>query len=123
MAQVGLTVPQTLNHGIPLRVVTAASATGVALAQSFVLPVDGGTYSNFLMAQAVRTNTTDLSALTATLQSSLDGGVTFNDVAAASNFVTVNPKFEIVAGPIYRISIASITTANAATCDFWVCIG
>ena len=124
MADSGLAVPVCLQHGIPLKVVSATGATGTSLSQQFVLPVDGGTYSNFLGIMATRSNAGDLTALSAQLEASYDGGTTFSLVSPIGNFVTAPvAKFEVVAGPIYRINATTLTTANSATADFWACIG
>ena len=111
-----LTTPIRLSHGVPVKVVDSATGTGVGLAQQFVLP-DG--CSNLLI-QGVENAVT---VLTASLEISLDAGVTFSAFDAAVDYaaaaIAVKRYEGLVGGhPIYRINIITFTGTDM---DFWVC--
>ncbi|MCB7129664.1 MAG: hypothetical protein J3T61_09020 [Candidatus Brocadiales bacterium] len=102
-----LTTPQLFSIGKAETVVNTAVTTGVALAQQFVLPTGSGQYGSLITIHAVLTAIT---VLTADLEASLDGGVTFDTVLTMDFFVLPVQVVQVGGGPaIYRINVKSIT--------------
>jgi len=113
-----LTTPQVISIGRAEKVVDAATATGVAKAQQFVLPTGSGQYGSHLTIQSVLNSIT---VLTADLEASLDGGTTFNTVINLDFFALSVQGVTVSGGPaIYRLNIKTITGTSV---DFYVTVG
>ena len=113
-----LTLPQLISIGKAQKVVDTATGTGVALAQRFVLPSGSGQWGSSLTIHAALTSIT---VLTADLEASLDGGVTFDPIVTLDFFDL--PVHLVSAGGgsiIYRLNIKTLTGTSV---DFWVSIG
>jgi hypothetical protein len=124
MAVIPIGVPVvTLDPGFEVTVVNGATATSAlqtppfSASQLFTLQPQAGGGDRTIVFQAIK-NT--ISVLTADLEESSDGGVTFGVLQAALDFAAtaVQKVQALVPGPIYRLNIKTLTgtsvTINAA---------
>ena len=103
---------------------TATGGTGTATSYQFGVEMSPDTHSRSILfwtkgASAVPTT------VTGNIEASFDGGTTWEIYQLAVHFVasTVATVFatDIVAGPIYRINLTTITIGSAVTFGIWAC--
>lgn len=114
MAALGNKISLAAGQAVKLNSASVAGAGTL----DFVVPPHTAGKDFSAIFQVVGTLTT----LTASLQASLDGGTTFNDLVAAASFLTTAAPLKVVtplvSGAIYRINI----TVSTGGQDFYVSI-
>lgn len=99
-----------VGPGDVVTVVNGATGVGTANSFNFVVQPRGDGGDRDVTFQAIKNN---ISALTADLQASSDGGVTFDILVAAIDFQTSSgvqrPSTTLMAGLVYRLNIKTFT--------------
>lgn len=100
-------IPPVLREGVPgFKAVEAATAIGLGFTNRFILPQDGSMDMSDITFQAVGAFT----VLTADLEVSLDGGVTFSVISPAIDFIaTPASRNDLGRTGIYRFNILTLT--------------
>ena len=105
-----------LSRGVSAKVVTAADATGTGFSTEFVLAANPGSQKR---VQFHALATTDPTVLSVDLESSLDAGTTWKKFTTIDFVALFTSTLELVAGPLYRFNIQSITLGSGAKVDIY----
>lgn len=110
----------------PTRVVNAATATGVAAADTFSFPARGDGGDRTLALSVIGLDAVPTTA-TADLECSADGGTTWqkhsNAIAlAATTVATTQRVTNLVAGLLYRINLTTLTLGSATSVSVWATV-
>lgn len=99
------TIAPIVRKGASFEALTAATATGLAATNRFVLPQDGTNQMTNVTFQSIGT----FSALTVDIEISLDGGVTFSVIGTIDFATLPAARNDIGRTGIYRLNVTAFT--------------